>query len=160
MTTPPELTEDRIRFVLKEHPRLLRKLNRMPGAHTMLSVPRLPDAQAAETIMDVVRPQIATDLRDVMDAAEALRAEYSRILAIYGLVMRLGEEAAARDVREMQARTSGHDPHLTPSRVMGIPVESPVTEADVHAVAQCLDDVEKAEPKFRMIRKAVEKRGK
>ena len=86
------LTEERVRTVVHEHPRLLRRLRRMPGANTMLPVTRLPDTALGETIVDVVLPAIPEKMQAVMRQIEEMNADYERILKIYLTAMKHGEE--------------------------------------------------------------------
>lgn len=88
------LTEDRVRTVVHEHPRLLRKLRRMPGANSMLPVLRLPDTARGETIADVVLPEIPEAMRALMRQIEDMRADRERIMTIYLTVMKHGETVA------------------------------------------------------------------
>ena len=65
----PDLTEDRIRFVVSEYRRLSNRLKRMPEGNAALPTD-LPDD---------VRDKIARDVRDVFEATMAITPEYTRI---------------------------------------------------------------------------------
>jgi hypothetical protein len=124
----PELTDERIRFVVREHQRLMRKLKRMPAANVMLAPDRLPDVSAGETIVDVVQRQIAADVRAVMDAIEALRPEFLRIHELYMSVVTMGAAEASR------------------------------ARDEVLAVARCMPEIERGDPRLKRLREAVAKR--
>jgi hypothetical protein len=111
----------------------MRKLKRMPAANAMLAPDRLPDIAAGETVQDVVRPQIDERVAAVMREIEALRADYMRVQGIYfGVVSRSWD---------------------------GMTGAAP-TEDEKRAVTACLDDIERAEPRLRHFRKAVEARNR
>ena len=121
----PDLTADRVRFVVKEHARLLRKLRRMPAAHRSLAVTRLPDVAAGETLTDVVRPQIPGPVAAVMEAIAALEPERKRIEEIY--------------FQLLQGDATGPG------------------EGDVAAVLDARDEIERASPRLKRVREALER---
>ena len=131
----PALTVERVRFVVKEHSRLMRKLKRTPGAHKMLAVHRLPDLAAGETIVDVIRPQIPSDTLSLMDTISSLLPEYTRIFECYMQVISAGEETA-----------------LAAARVRG-----GLLEAELIAVAEAREEIELAIPRWRKIREGLER---
>jgi hypothetical protein len=88
------LTEERVRTVVREQTRLLRKLRRMPGANSMLPVPRMPDTARGETIIDVALAGIPEAMRALMREIEGMNADRERITTIYLAVMKYGDDTA------------------------------------------------------------------
>lgn len=131
----PGLTAERVRFVVKEHARLMRRLRRMPAAHQMLPVPRPPDLASGESIIDVVRSQIPSAVRAVMEAIDALEPERKRIEHLYIQFLAAGEKTALSDAS----------------------IKEGSREAELSAVIEARDEIERARPKLRRLREGLER---
>jgi hypothetical protein len=99
----PELTEDRIRFVVSEYRRLTNRLKRMPGGNAALPT----------DLADDVRDKLVRDVRDVFEATAAVTPEFTRIGQIFtGVLHGLGTD--------MTAVLPGIDPPPTDAEVRAV----------------------------------------